>query len=151
MHRVALWALLACGLASSACTISQNVQPIDRTGIKKVCIIEDRSVRETFLPEYRKALTEIGFTSEVLPPDSPVSQCEVTSTYLAKWSWDLTIYMSYCELKVFRDGELAGQATYDSTKGSGNLGKFIDSEPKIRELVRNLYLGEGRKPAPASN
>ena len=123
---------------------------MDPTGVQRVCIIEDPAVRETFLPEYQKALTEIGFTSEVLPAGTPLSQCEVTSTYLARWSWDLTIYMSYCELKVFRNGELAGEATYDARKGSGNLGKFIDSEPKIRELVRSLYLGEGAKPTPAS-
>lgn len=64
--------------------------------------------------------------------------CEWTSTYVARWSWDLALYMSYAEIKVFHKGSLDGEAKYDSTKGSANMGKFIDAEPKIRELVNQL-------------
>ena len=66
------------------------------------------------------------------------AECEWTATYLAKWSWDITIYMAYAEIKIFHNGNLDGEAVYDSTGGSGNMNKFIDAEPKIRELVNEL-------------
>lgn len=64
--------------------------------------------------------------------------CEWTSTYVARWTWDLSLYMSYAEIKVFHKGSLDGEAKYDSTRGGANMNKFIDSEPKIRELVNQL-------------
>ena len=68
--------------------------------------------------------------------------CEWTLTYTARWTWDLALYMSYAEIKVFKNGKLDGEAMYDSTRGGANMSKFIDSEPKIRELVEELMQRE---------
>ena len=46
--------------------------------------------------------------------------------------------MSYAEIRVYRDGVLDGEAVCDATSGSGRLDKWIDAEPKIRELVEEL-------------
>jgi hypothetical protein len=46
--------------------------------------------------------------------------------------------MSYARLQIFKQGAAAGDAVYDSTRGGGNFSKFIDAEPKIRELVTQL-------------
>ena len=45
------------------------------------------------------------------------------------------------DIKVYNNGELSGQATYDSTKGGANMAKFIKGEAKIAELVDQLFPG----------
>ena len=49
------------------------------------------------------------------------------------------MYLSFVEIEVFQDGQATGKALYDATKGSGRTDKFIDAEPKIRELVNELF------------
>lgn len=122
----------------SACTITQNIEPAEITKGSELCIIENADVRAGFLKEYRSVLSSKGIDHIVVNENSVPDSCEWTSTYVARWSWDLSLYMSYAEIKVFHNGSLDGEAKYDSTKGGGNPSKFIDAEPKIRELVNEL-------------
>jgi len=131
------------------CAITQHVDPIAAAPTPEVCIIENPDVREGFLSEYKATLHTRGYEVRVLPRDASLDACTVTSTYVARWSWDVTIYMAYAEIKVFVNGELAGQALYDSRRGSANLDKFIDAEPKIRELVSELFPARS-EPLPAA-
>lgn len=123
----------------TGCAITQKVTPVGELDKKEICIIEDPAVRSGFLVEYQKTMVEKGYAVTVLPPNSSRSACEVTSTYLAKWSWDLAIYMSLAEIKVYRNGALYGEAIYDSRAGGGRLDKFVDGETKVRELVNQLF------------
>jgi hypothetical protein len=132
-----------------ACTITQEVEPLARTPTPEVCIIEDPDVREGFLAEYTATLRARGYDVRVLPSGASLDACTVTSTYTARWSWDITIYMSYAQIKVFVDGQLAGQALYDARRGSANTDKFIDAEPKIRELVSELFPARSEPPPAA--
>lgn len=75
----------------------------------------------------------------VLPGGSSVTACPVSVTYTAQWRWDLALYMAYAEIRVFKAGQEDGRAIYDSTRGGGNMGKFIDADSKIRELARELF------------
>ena len=68
--------------------------------------------------------------------------------HLLKWqfqpdrrsrSWDLTIFMSYANIRVYKNGVLEGEALYDATGGGLTLSKFIDAETKVRELVNQLF------------
>jgi hypothetical protein len=47
--------------------------------------------------------------------------------------------MSYSKIVVYSNGAKVGEAIYDATRGGGRLDKFIDAEPKIRELVEQLF------------
>lgn len=123
---------------AAGCTITQQIHPAKIPAGSEICIIEDPKVRAGFIDEVRQALLTAGYRYRMLPTDSQVTACPISLTYTARWSWDLTIYMSYARLQVFVDGSPAGDAVYDSTKGGGNLGKFIDAETKIRELVSQL-------------
>ena len=126
-------------IAASGCSIQQTVNPVAGDVPGELCVIENPAVREGFLPEYRRALEAKGIAVRVLPETASIKDCPLTSTYVARWSWDLTIYMSYVEINVFEGGALAGKALYDATKGGGRMDKFIDAEPKIRELVSQLF------------
>jgi hypothetical protein len=135
---VSLLALAVMLLAG--CTIKQHVKAIESPANDEVCIVENPKVREGFLVEYQRTLKELGYEPRLLEPDSSTNACGVTSTYVARWSWDVTIYLSYAEIRVFAGGAPAGEAIYDSTRGGFRLiDKFIDAEPKIRELVTELF------------
>ena len=122
----------------SACSITQNIEPAQISKGSELCIIENTDVREGFLKEYQSVLSSKGIPNRLVSENSVPESCEWTSTYIARWTWDLSLYMSYAEIKVFHNGSLDGEAKYDSTKGGANMSKFIDAEPKIRELVNEL-------------
>lgn len=130
-------------VSSAGCTIIQEVEPVSvqPQTVGEVCVVENPDVREGFLATYRQALHNKGFSTRLLDPGTPVDVCPVTSTYVARWSWDLTIYMAYARIRVFDGGAGAGEALYDATGGGGRMDKFIDAEPKILELVNELFPG----------
>jgi hypothetical protein len=133
---VALFLLLTgCG------TIQQEVKPVALSGSapREICLIENPAVRQNFLPIYKDALSQKGFTVRMLPPGASEGECPLTSTYQASWRWDLALYLAYCDLKVFRDGHLEGEAQYDSMGAMLNTSKFIDATKKIQELTDQLF------------
>lgn len=129
---------LALIVLSSACSITQDIEPAEMPKGSELCIIENAEVREGFLKEFQAALSNKGIPHKLVKEDAVPESCEWTSTYIARWTWDVSLYMSYAEIKIFHKGSLDGEAKYDSTKGGANMSKFIDAEPKIRELVDTL-------------
>jgi hypothetical protein len=130
--------VIASVMLLTACSISQKIDPVAIPKEGELCIIKNPEVRDGFLYQYESALSSKGIPYVVVSKNSVPKTCEWTSTYIAHWSWDLALYMSYAEIKVFHKGRLDGQAIYDSTGGGANLNKFIDAETKIRELVDEL-------------
>ena len=137
---VRVFCVFSAAVALTACAIKQDVRPV--MGLQageEVCIVEAPAVREGFVKELQESLARRGFEPRLLPEGTSPRECPLVVTYTARWSWDLTIYMSFAEINVFRDGALAGSAKYDSTRGSANMGKFIDAETKVNELVSELF------------
>jgi len=130
--------ILIAGLFVSACSIKQTVEQAEISNDAVLCIIENTDVRKGFLVEFQSALTAKSISHKVVDEKLIPSDCEWTATYVANWTWDLALYMSYAEIKIFHNGNLDGEATYDSTRGAANMNKFIDAEPKIHELVNEL-------------
>lgn len=126
-------------LLLSACTITENVDPVESLDGREVCVINNPDVREGFEQTLLKSIQERGYDPRTLAASANLSDCPTAVTYVGRWSWDLTIYMSYAHVQVFREGKLAGDALYDSTSGGGNMAKFINAEPKIREMVFQLF------------
>lgn len=122
----------------SACSIKQKIDPIEVTSSTEVCIVENKDVREGFLKEFEKVLQQKQIKYRIVQELDAQNGCEWTSTYTANWAWDLALYMVYAEIKVFYQGKLDGEAIYDARMGGANMNKFIDAEPKIRELVEQL-------------
>lgn len=124
----------------TGCAIHQTVKPIETSPGKEVCIIENPAVRAGFLDTYKQSLMNKGYHPRQLPASSSLTSCSINSTYSANWRWDLALYMAYAEIKVYDEqAQLIGEATYNSRNGGASLGKFIDAEKKIRELVNQLF------------
>lgn len=136
MGRVSL--LGAAGLLA-ACAIKQDVRPVGALDTRQVCVVTNAEVRKGFEESLHKGLRVQGYETRVLPVGASVTSCPVTVTYTANWRWDLATYMAYAEIRVFKTGNESGRAIYDSTRGGGNMGKFIDADKKIGELVRELF------------
>jgi hypothetical protein len=135
-----VWAtLLLAGL--NGCAIHQTVKPIEKLEDKQVCIVETPSVKAGVLEAYKRALTAKGYVVKQLPQSASLVECPITSTYTANWRWDLALYMVYAEITVYNNGKPVGKATYDATRGGGNMNKFIDADKKISELVNQLFPG----------
>lgn len=135
-------AALAALTMLSACSIQERVIPVTfaPTATREVCIIEHPPTRTSFRDGLVRALQQRGFQPRVIPENSPLTACRVTTTYLARWSWDFTIYMAYAEIIVFEEGRNVGRATYDARMGGGRLDKWIDADVKIAELVDQLFV-----------
>ena len=136
MKRVALVAAL---LVLVGCAIHQHVDSVPRLDSREICIVDNPDVREGFLETYRRALTVKGFETRMLAKSAVPSDCPLTSTYTANWRWDLALYMAFADITVYANGRKVGRAVYDSLGGGGNLGKFINAENKIKELVDQLF------------
>ena len=132
---------ISLALALSGCAIRQTVKPVEYFTEKEVCIIENPNVKTGFLQTYKRALSAKGYVARQLPSSASIVECNITSTYSANWLWDLALYMAYAEIKVYNRGKPTGEAKYDSRSGSGNMGKFIDAEKKVDELVNQLFPG----------
>ena len=133
--------LTAVALASilAGCAISQTVRPVGQLDTKQICVIENLRVRDGFQEAYKAALIQKGYAVKVLPDTAPLTACPVTSTYSANWRWDLGMYLSYAQINVYKNGSPIGLAWYDATRGSANMGKFINAQNKIDELVGQLF------------
>lgn len=125
----------------AGCSIHQHADPVTLSPelSPTICMIASPGVRAGFTTTYRAALEDKGFTVRELTADSSAVRCPLSTTYTGKWSWDLALYMSYAEIRVFEHGVQVGMAIYDSRSGGGRLDKFIDAESKIRELTVQLF------------
>jgi hypothetical protein len=140
--RVIKTALAAAALSALAgCAIHQTVKPVEKLEGKQICVIENPAVRAGFVEAYRNSLTAKGYAVRQLPASAAITDCPVTSTYLANWRWDLAMYMAYAEIRVFSNGKQVGEARYDSMRGGANMNKFIAADKKIDELVNQLFPG----------
>jgi hypothetical protein len=135
--------MIVVALSMMGCSIKQDVRPVGlaERGDKQLCIRENPDVRQGFLQAYRSRLERKGFSVTLLRSDAPVTACPLTSTYTANWRWDLALYMAYAEILVYRNGQVAGRASYDALGGGGRLDKFISATTKINELVDELFPG----------
>nr|WP_283254108.1 Sbal_3080 family lipoprotein [Ramlibacter paludis] len=136
-----LGAAVCATLVLGGCAIHQTVKPVAKLEGRQVCVIESPAVRAGFIEAYKRSLATKGYTVRQLPASASITECPTTSTYSANWRWDLAMYMAFAEIKVYSNGQLAGQAQYDSLRGGANMNKFIDADRKIDELVNQLFPG----------
>ncbi len=133
--------LLAAVVAISGCAITQEVTPsgLDQRG-QELCLVRNSEVvQDGFHEVYERVLQKKGFKVRWLPDKSPVTSCPLVGTYEAIYRWDLAIYLARADLRIYADGKEAARAVYDSLSGGANMNKFIQTEPKLTELIDQLF------------
>jgi hypothetical protein len=126
-------------LMVAGCAITQDVEPSTTSQGSEICIIENPDVRGRFLEVYLRELETKGFKTRVIPATSTLHDCPQVSRYTANWRWDVAYYLAFADISVYEDGKRVGHVVYDSLRGSLNLGKFVNGENKIVELVDQLF------------
>jgi hypothetical protein len=133
--------VVAAVVALSGCAITQDVTPsgLDQRA-QELCLVRNSEVvQDGFHEVYQRVLEKKGFKVRWLPDKSPVTSCPLVGTYEVIYRWDLAIYLARADLRIFADGKEAGRAVYDSLSGGANLSKFIQTEPKLTELIDQLF------------
>ncbi|MDM0044933.1 Sbal_3080 family lipoprotein [Variovorax dokdonensis] len=133
--------LAAVVLTASGCSITQQVSPYTLgQASQDLCVVRNSEVvQDGFHDVYVGVLERKGFLVRSLPDKAPVDSCPLLSTYEAIYRWDLAIYLARADLRVYAEGKEAGRAIYDSLSGGANLNKFVRTEPKLTELVDQLF------------
>lgn len=135
-HRLLAPAVLV--LALSGCSISQTIDPI-KTPISRVCVHENPKVlMDEFQPELEKQIRGKGFQTKSYKDTQP-NDCSHRLEYTANWAWDMAMYLTYADIRVFDRNGLAGKAIYDARSGGGRLDKFGRTAEKIRPLIDELF------------
>ena len=146
MHRIAtilniagLIFVLAFITACSSVT-KQTIAPFTETPQEnKICVIDNpRVIHVEFLNVYTQALTDQGFKVELLDSAASITDCPLTTTYIAFWGWDLALYLSYVKFDVYMNGIKSGSAVYRLEK-PGATNKFINASKKITELTAHIF------------
>ena len=128
-------------VALSGCAITQDVKPfgLDQ-GAHDLCLVRNSEVvQDGFHDVYVRVLEKKGFKVRSLPDKAAVTSCPLVGTYEAIYRWDMAIYLARADLRIFADGKEVGRAVYDALSGGANMSKFIRTEPKLTELVEQLF------------
>lgn len=130
-------------ISGCAAVTKQTVTPFENNSFTEICVIENPKVKEGFLQAYKIALQEKGYVVKMLHKNADISDCKVTSTYSARWRWDIALYLSYAKIEVFKSGEKSAEALYKIVR-EGASGKFINASEKVRELVNQMFPTPGQ-------
>lgn len=125
----------------TGCSIKQTVTPAALSAElpPEICTIPASGLRAGFNTTYQQLLREKGFSVRPLAAGSAPNRCALSTTYTGIWRWDLLLYMSYADIRVYEHGRQVGQAEYDARWGGGRPDKFISAENKIAELTDQLF------------
>lgn len=138
---VRILSALATAVVVSGCAITQDITPSPlEQRAQELCLVRNSEVvQDGFHDVYVRVLERKGFKVRTLPDKSPTTACPLVATYEAIYRWDMAIYLARADLRFWADGKEAGRAVYDSLSGGANMNKFIRTEPKLTELVDQLF------------
>lgn len=132
-------------LSLQACT-SVQVKPIsssDVNSINEICIVLNPAVTiDDFVPVIEKRIQHHGVKTRVLSANE-ARKCANQLQYSARRSWDGVTYLSWAELKIYKNGQPVGDAEY-KLKGKGGLSlmKWKSVESKMNPVVDELFAGK---------
>jgi len=139
MNRTQVFALLAVSAGLTGCSISKTVDPIKPAQVSQVCVLDNKDIfMDGFQPEVQKQIEAKQIPTKVYTGARP-AECSHYLEYTANWQWDMAMYLTYAEFRVYDARGLAGTAFYDARRGGGRLDKFGHTADKIRPLIDQLF------------
>lgn len=139
MRRIRAFALLAVSVGMTGCSISQTVDPIKPAQVSQVCVLDNKDIlMDGFQPEVQRQIEAKNFPTKVYTGERP-AECSHYLEYTANWQWDMAMYLTYAEFRVYDAKGLTGTAFYDARWGGGRLDKFGRTADKIRPLIDQLF------------
>jgi hypothetical protein len=139
MRRIQLFALLAVSAGMAGCSITQTVDPIQPAQVSQVCVLDNKDIfMDGFQPEVLRQIEAKHIPTKLYTGARP-AECSHYVEYTANWQWDMAMYLTYAQFRVYDGRGLAGSALYDARRGGGRLDKFGQTADKIRPLIDQLF------------
>ena len=144
-NKTAILGGVVLSLLLGGCAITTTVKPLANTKVSQLCIKKNpRVLMDGFLPELESQISNYGITTRTFVESLPI-ECVHNLEYTANWRWDMAMYLSYAELKVYEKETLVGEAVYDARSGSGRLDKFGPTAEKLKTLTEPLFGHQSRE------
>jgi hypothetical protein len=139
MRRIQVFALLAVSAGITGCSINQTVDPIKPAQVSRVCVLDNKEIlMDGFQSEVQRQIEAKHIPTKVYAGARP-AECSHYVEYTANWQWDMAMYLTYAEFRVYDAKGLTGSAVYDARRGGGRLDKFGQTAGKIRPLIDQLF------------
>ena len=125
--------------ALGGCT-SVTVKPVSAENrIEHICIEDNPRVQVgDFVDVMKEGFQKHGITSQVYKDNAP-AKCLYTSTYTARRTWDMAMYMTDAQIDILRDGRPIASANYHlKGKGGFALNKWAGTRTKILPVIDTL-------------
>jgi hypothetical protein len=137
LTRITVLAIVAA--TTTGCSISKTIDPVKAAKVSQICILDNPKVlMDGFKPEVEQQLQAMSYQTRTYTGVRP-SECSHHMEYTANWQWDMAMYLSYAEFRVYDAQGIAGSATYNARNGGGRLDKFGPTAEKIRPLLMQLF------------
>ena len=138
-NRTRALGLAAVAALMTGCSINNTVEPLPAVPVSKICILENPKVlMDGFQPEVVSQLQAMNYQTHLYTGERP-SECSHHLEYTANWEWDMAMYLTYAEFRVYDAGGIVGTATYNARHGGIRLDKFGPTAEKIRPLLVELF------------
>ncbi|WP_018277941.1 Sbal_3080 family lipoprotein [Teredinibacter turnerae] len=126
-------------LLCTSCTITRNVEPVQgQIRVDKIYVKDNPDVHmEGLVDEIVSQLNTLGFQSSKYSESKPIDAVYHLE-YTANWAWDMAMYLTFFDAKLYENDKVIGSVLYDARAGGGNMGKFGPTAEKIEPLLREL-------------
>lgn len=143
-----------CAVVLASCT-SVQVKPVSSSevnAIDQICIVSNPAVTiDNFVSVIEKRIQYNGIRTRILNAED-ARKCQYQLTYSARRSWDGVTYLSWAELKLFKNSYPIGDAEYRlKAKGGLSLTKWQSVETKMNPVVDELFAGKIKNQNNATN
>jgi len=133
-------AALALGLILLAsCSINDRVDPLPVAKMTKICLKTNEAVHMSgFLPELIHQFERHGVKATSYNGARPKG-CRYHGNYVARWTWDMAMYLNFAEIKIYDRGKQIGLVEYDARVAQFHIGKFGTTRSKLDPLFDRLF------------
>lgn len=118
----------------SSCT-SLKTNRVANINNAEICVINNLNIKSDFTAAYVRQIINNGYKARLVN-EAEASDCLITSTYTAKFGFHWGVYLAIANFKVFKNGELIGDANYRAPRM--DVTKHGRVEGKIDTIVNEL-------------
>ncbi len=128
-------------LLLTSCSINDRVEPLSVSKMTQICLRTNEAVHMSgFLPEIIHQFERHGVKATAYAGARPKG-CRYHGNYVARWTWDMAMYLNFAEIKIFDRGKQIGLVEYDARIAQFHIGKFGTTRSKLEPLFDRLFAG----------
>lgn len=135
---IALAACSSVGVDPSKLEIVEDVDPLPRIHVQRVCVEVNTGVKQSFTDGLFETLRELEFTTGS-KQTAFGDECRFWMRYSATWT-GFPEYLATARFDVYEDRSRIGRAVYDATGGGSRLDRYGSATEKVKPMLNALFL-----------